>query len=135
MQVIAKAGTESLATVYVAKTTSGKMVEFCESVQPPLPREKKWVLLISCLYGCPVKCRFCDAGGNYRGRLTADEIIFQINYLIGQRYPNGRIPSEKFKIQFARMGEPSLNFSVLETLRMLPKLYNAPRDSITYCTE
>jgi 23S rRNA (adenine2503-C2)-methyltransferase len=35
------------------------------------------------------------------------------------------VPSKKFKIQFARMGEPSFNPAVLEVLRKLPFMFDA----------
>ncbi len=125
IRVIARAGRESLAVVYIAETTKGKLIEFVESVQPPLPREEKWVLIVSTLYGCPVRCRFCDAGGYYQGKLSADEIISQIDYLVSQRFQNKNVPVKKFKVQFARMGEPAFNFGVLSVLESLPKLINA----------
>jgi len=112
--------------VYIAEMRGGKFIEFVESLQPPLTREKKWVLIISTLYGCPVSCRFCDAGVDYHGKLSKDEIISQIDYLVIKRFPNRKVPVEKFKIQFARMGEPSFNQSVLDVLDSLPDFYDAP---------
>ena len=126
MRVIAKTGTEDIAMVYIARSDNGRLIEFVESIQPPLAREEKWVLMVSTLYGCPVGCRFCDAGGWYKGRLTKDEILWQIRYLIDNRFPSGDIPVKKFKIQFARMGEPSFNPAVIDVLEELPKIYNAP---------
>ncbi len=126
MKVIEKIGRNNLAVVYVAETGTGKMIEFAESLQPPFPIQKKWILCISTLYGCPVDCRFCDAGGSYKGKLTAEEMLTQIDYLITNRFPNGIIPVEKFKIQFARMGEPSFNKNVLEVLEILSTKYQAP---------
>lgn len=127
MKVLAKAGREDIAVVYIAEMRGGKFIEFVESLQPPLPREKKWVLIISTLYGCPVGCRFCDAGVDYQGKLSKDEIISQIDYLVTKRFPNRKVPVEKFKIQFARMGEPSFNQSVLDVLDSLPDFYDASR--------
>jgi len=126
MRVVAGAGREDVALVYLAETKEGKWIEFVESLQPPLPREHKWVLTISTLYGCPVRCRFCDAGGSYRGKVSRDDIIAQIDYLIMKRFPEKKVPVKKFKVQFARMGEPSLNPHVLEVLDILPGLYGAP---------
>ncbi|MDH4223536.1 MAG: radical SAM protein [candidate division Zixibacteria bacterium] len=126
MRVIARAGREDIATVYLAENSEGKVVEFVESVQPPIPREKKWVLIVSSLYGCPVGCRFCDAGSYYQGILSKEEIIFQMDYLIKQRFGDISVPVKKFKVQFARMGEPAFNQNVLEILESLPQLYNAP---------
>lgn len=126
MRIIAKAGKEDLAIVYIAETNNGNLIEFVESLQPPIPREKKWVLIVSTLFGCPVACRFCDAGSYYKGKLSEDEIISQIDFLVKQRFPNGVIPVEKFKIQFARLGEPSFNQNVLSVLDKLPNLFEAP---------
>ena len=126
MKIVSKAGTEGIAMVYIAETDQGKLIEFAESVQPPIPREKKWILLLSTLYGCPVGCRFCDAGEYYRGRLSKNEMVSQIDYLVEQRFPDRKIPAEKFKIQFARMGDPAFNQDVLSVLDELPGLYHAP---------
>ena len=124
MRVIKKTGNSSLASVYIAESDSGKLVEFVESIQPPFTRQEKWVLVISTLYGCPVDCLFCDAGGNYKGRISYDDLLFQVDYLIREFYPDLHVPCEKFKIQFARMGEPSFNPNVLRLLEDLPRLYN-----------
>ncbi len=126
MRVIAKAGNDDIATVYVAEMSNGERIEFAESIQPPILRDDKWVLCVSTLYGCPGACRMCDAGGHFRGKLSFDDIISQIDYLIDTRYPSRKIPAGKFKIQFARMGEPALNDAVLDVLESLLTRYNAP---------
>lgn len=126
MNIVAKTENKDLATVYVAEMGEGKLVEFVESVQPPHPIEKKWVLIISTLFGCPVKCRICDSGGMYRGMLSRDQMLSQIDYMIQNRFHGNIVPVEKFKIQFSRMGEPALNDNVLQLLQDLPELYRAP---------
>ena len=126
MRIVAKSENEEIATVYIAEMQDGKCVEFVESVQPPIPREKKWVLIISTMYGCPIRCPICDAGGYYKGKLTKEEMLAQIDYMVMDRFPDGRVPMEKFKIQFARMGEPALNRNVLNVLQELPQIYEAP---------
>jgi 23S rRNA (adenine2503-C2)-methyltransferase len=125
MKIVASAGHPDIAMVYVMDF-DGNLIECVESVQPPKPREEKWVLMISILFGCPIACQMCDAGGFYRGKLTESEMYAQIDYLIKQRYPDGFVPSEQFKIQFARMGEPALNPAVLDLLESLPGKINAP---------
>ncbi|MFC1573916.1 radical SAM protein [Candidatus Latescibacterota bacterium] len=126
MKIKATAGTDDVAMVYIAEMDNGKLVEFVESVQPPIPRHKKWVLIVSSLYGCPVGCRFCDAGEYYSGKLSKDEILAQTDYMIDQRFPDRKVLVEKFKIQFARMGEPAFNPSVIDALEELPVRYDAP---------
>ena len=116
-------GKDDLAKVYIAKTKSG-MIEFAESVQPPLARDDKWVIIISCLVGCPVQCLMCDAGRSYSGKLSKEEIFEQIDYLVNKRFPSGSIKTKQFKIQFTRMGEPAYNPEVLEALEELPERYN-----------
>ncbi len=141
MKVIAEYGNEDIAKVYVARmreddldSPEEHLVEFVESVQPPLPRDKKWVLIVSSMFGCPIKCKMCDAGGGFSGRLTADEILAQIDHMVRRRFPDGTIPIPKFKIQFARMGEPTLNHSVLDVMRSLPEVYDAPGLNVSLST-
>lgn len=126
MDIAAQVGNDQIAVVYVGEYPDGELVEFVEAVQPPQPREKKWVLMVSTLYGCPVECKMCDAGGFYHGKVSAERILAQIDYLVYKRYPDGVIPCEQFKIQFARMGEPSFNREVLTVLEALPERYTAP---------
>jgi 23S rRNA (adenine2503-C2)-methyltransferase len=126
MKVIASTGREDIALVYIVELEDGKLVECVESVQPPIPRGDKWVLLVSTMYGCPVGCAMCDAGGFYQGRPSAAGILEQIDFLVRQRFPDGHVPCKQFKIQFARMGEPALNPAVLEVLEQLPGRYHAP---------
>jgi 23S rRNA (adenine2503-C2)-methyltransferase len=126
MKVFAVSGPSDVATVYMAEMGKDRMIEFVEALQFPFTRNERWVLMVSTLFGCPVKCEICDAGGKYRGKPTAEEILEQIDYLVYRWFPDGYVPASKFKIQFARMGEPSLNMAVLEVLERLAHRYNAP---------
>lgn len=123
MKITAKAGTEDIATVYIAELDNGGTIEFVESIQPPLPIEKKWVLIVSTLCGCPVDCTFCDAGGNFIKKLSEDEIFSQIDYMVVKKFLDRNILTEKFKIQFARIGEPSFNPAVLGVLKKFYERY------------
>lgn len=126
MKVIASTGREDVAMVYVVDMGENRLIECVESIQPPIPREDKWVLLVSTMFGCPIGCSMCDAGGHYQGKPTKDQILAQIDFLVRKHYPDGIIPAKQFKIQFARMGEPTLNPQVLNVLDELPELYKAP---------
>jgi 23S rRNA (adenine2503-C2)-methyltransferase len=126
MRVVASTGRDDIAVVYIVEMGKDRWLECVEALQPPLPIEKKWVLLVSTLFGCPVRCKMCDAGGFYAGKATAEEVLGQIDFLVRGRFPDGRIPSCQFKIQFARMGEPALNPAVLTVLEELPYAYDAP---------
>ena len=126
MKVIAKTGKDDMAFVYIVEYENGKKLECVESLQPPFTRDEKWILLTSTMHGCPVGCKMCDAGGYFHGKPTAEEILEQIDFMVVNRYPDRRVLSKQFKIQFARMGEPALNDSVLDVLEELPKRYDAP---------
>jgi 23S rRNA (adenine2503-C2)-methyltransferase len=126
MKVFAVTGTPDVAEVFMADMGEERMVEFVEALQPPFSRDERWILMVSTLFGCPVKCLICDAGGGYLGKPSAEEILRQIDHMVYRWYPDGRVPAAKFKIQFARMGEPALNMAVLDVLEQLPRRYNAP---------
>ncbi|MFA7327423.1 MAG: radical SAM protein [Candidatus Kapaibacterium sp.] len=125
MEIIRKVGDENIANVFIAKIND-KMLEFAESLEYPKSIYEKWVLTISCLYGCPVQCLMCDAGQNYYGKMSKNDMLSQIEHLVLRRFPDRNVPVEKFKIQFARMGEPVYNTAVLDVLEELPLLFNAP---------
>jgi len=121
-------GNPDLAEVYVARLRDDPrtLVEFVDSVDPRFPREEKWVVTVSTQFGCAMRCAMCDSADYFAGNLTAEEILAEIDHVVSKRIPSGIIPSEKFKVQFARMGEPSLNPAVLEVLERLPATYDAP---------
>jgi 23S rRNA (adenine2503-C2)-methyltransferase len=128
MKILEKSGDDNLATVYVAQLgdDDSRIVEFVESTQPPVPRDQKWVLIVSTMLGCPVECMMCDAGGDFKGKLSEAEILEQIDFLIKSRFNGGTISIPKLKIQFARMGEPAFNPNVISVMNDLPGIYDAP---------
>lgn len=121
-------GNPELAEVYVARLRDDprSLVEFVDSIDPRFSREEKWVITVSTQFGCAMRCAMCDSADYFAGNLTADEILAEIDHVVSQRMPSGIIPVDKFKIQLARMGEPSLNPAVLEVLERLPSVYDAP---------
>lgn len=124
MKVIDVKGNPDVAQVALIELNDGNLIECVESVQRPISRSEKWVLIVSTLKGCPVKCPICDAGGHYGGKLGADEILYQIDYLVNRHAKQpGEIPTKRLKIQFARMGDPAFNDAVLDVLEMLPKRF------------
>ena len=108
LEIISKTGNDNIATVYVAKTQDNKYLEFVESLQPPLSREDKWVLIVSTLFGCPVGCLMCDAGGFFQGKLSKEEILAQIDHLVISRFPDKSITCAKFKTQCVMVKLPRL---------------------------
>ena len=126
MEIVARTAKSDIATVFIANFGDDRLIEFVESTQPPIPIDQKWVLIISTMFGCPVGCKFCDSGWHYDGKMDKEQLFAQIEYLIKLRYPNMKVPVKKFKIQFARMGEPALNSAVLDVLDEFPSRIDAP---------
>jgi 23S rRNA (adenine2503-C2)-methyltransferase len=126
VKIVASTGRPEMAVVYIGELADGRRVEFVEALQPPAPREDKWILLVSTMCGCPVGCKMCDAGGSFGGLLSREAIFDQIDALIRKRFPDGRVPSRQFKVQFARMGEPAYNMEVLDVMEGLPLRYQVP---------
>ncbi|ADD09096.1 hypothetical protein [Candidatus Aciduliprofundum boonei] len=122
MEILREIGDESIAKVYIGKTYKGNIIEFVEST-PTGDIGEKWVLIVSSLNGCPVGCKMCDAGFFYKGKLDFKEIMEQIEYPIKKRFEE-KPKTKKFKIQFARMGEPSFNPAVLDVIENLGDKYD-----------
>ncbi len=128
MEIISIQGDPSLAEVFVARFRGDKrlLAEFVDARDPEEDPNYKWVVIVSSQFGCPIACPMCDAGGDYLGDLTAEEILAQIDAVVA-RHPGSRLKgTKKFKVQFARMGEPALNPAVLSALEALLSRFGAP---------
>lgn len=134
MKIMGKTGRKELAEVYLAemRCDPSLMVEFVDSCDPSIGgRDKKWVVVVSSQFGCPVGCLICDAGGNYRGNLTVEEITWQIEQVLLSNPGLNPKNTPKFKVQFARMGEPALNDAVLDAVEWLAENYPSAMPCIT----
>lgn len=76
--------------------------------------EERTVICCSTQSGCPVGCRFCGAGDYFVRSLKADEIVFQVDYLLGFKNIDAA-KIKRFQIMVMSMGEPLLNFKELKT--------------------
>ncbi len=125
MELVKTVGTEDVAFVHIGRVRKSEwsLVEFVDATDGGRPREEKWVLNISTQFGCPVKCRMCDAGSHYFGDLSEEEMMKQIRFLVKKRFPDGKVVTDKFKIHFSRMGEPLLNGNLPSTLETLAREY------------
>jgi len=73
-------------------------------------RSERWMVGVSTMSGCPVKCKFCAAGKLKKWRnLEAHEIIDQVYFVLEQNHNNDPGYCREFKINYTRMGEPFLN--------------------------
>lgn len=123
MTVLDQSGRPDVAEIFVARFRGeeGPVLEFVDGLDTRHPREEKWIVNISTQFGCPVGCIFCDAGGDFKGNLTVEEMLEQARYVLN-RHPDLAQSCHKLKVHFARMGEPALNMAVLETMRALPEM-------------
>lgn len=73
-------------------------------------RKQRWMIGVSCMSGCPVRCKFCATGKLKKWRpLTAEEIVAQIDYILALNPNSDPNECDEFKINYTRMGEPMLN--------------------------
>ena len=73
---------------------------------------EKWVATISTQKGCPMKCKFCDCPKfGFYGNVTEEEMCYEIETILnGEDVKH----TDRFNVHFARMGEPTFNFAVLD---------------------
>jgi 23S rRNA (adenine2503-C2)-methyltransferase len=122
MKIVTKAGKPDLAEVYLAEfrgdpRLKAEFVDACASLGGD--RREKWVIIVSTQFGCPAGCLMCDAGGGYRGDLSAGEMLSQVKSVFSAHPDIEPGACGKLKVQFARMGEPALNDAVLEAIGWL----------------
>ena len=127
MEILREEGLDEVARVFVWCPRAGEpgLVEFVDGLDTRYCREEKWIINVSTQIGCPVRCRFCDAGGEFRGNLTADEMLAQVRFVV-QRHRDTAAMCAKLKVHFARMGEPALNDAVPDAMERLPEEIATP---------
>ena len=78
-------------------------------------RCNRWMVGVSCMSGCPVRCKFCATGKLKKWKnLTADEIVEQVEFVINKNSDTNPQQSGEFKINYTRMGEPFLNIDAVK---------------------
>jgi adenine C2-methylase RlmN of 23S rRNA A2503 and tRNA A37 len=78
-------------------------------------RSERWMVGVSCMSGCPVRCSFCATGQLKKWRsLTAQEIVDQVEFVIAQNPEFDFIKAKEHKINYTRMGEPFLNIEAIK---------------------
>jgi len=123
----------SNGTVYALETEDGFLVEVTDTFLPYYTKDaigrhqnalttsdmgsraERWMIGVSCMSGCPVRCKFCATGNMKKWRsLTAGEIIEQIEFVLAQN-PGARFEdAREHKINYTRMGEPFLNVEAVK---------------------
>ena len=85
----------------------------------------KWVATISTQKGCPMQCKFCDCPTfGFFGNVSREELAYEMRTILENETCKN---TKRFNVHFARMGEPSFNWNVLDfaeyDLRDLVKKY------------
>lgn len=129
MEIIERKEVKGLAVLYLARFRRNPklLAEFVDTVEVGVERSKKWVMMISTQYGCPVGCAMCDGGSfGFRGNMTHEEIISQVEYIVDANPGLDLRNHPKVKIHFARTGEPALNPHASQALRSLALKFPFP---------
>lgn len=119
-------------TVYCLRLEDGMLVETTDTFLPYYTKDaigrkqnfldnnnlgsraERWMIGVSAMSGCPVRCKFCATGNMKKYRnLTADEIVEQVLFAIRSAGYNPN-DSKEFKINYTRMGEPFLNIEAVK---------------------
>lgn len=88
-------------------------------------RTERWMIGVSVMSGCPVRCKFCATGNMKRWRnLSSQEIVNQVEFAINNSGGADPKCSKEFKINYTRMGEPFLNIeAVKEAIKIISEKY------------
>jgi 23S rRNA (adenine2503-C2)-methyltransferase len=88
-------------------------------------RSERWMIGVSVMSGCPVRCKFCATGQMKKWRnLTAQEIVDQVDFVISKNANYNPLKSKEFKVNYTRMGEPFLNIeNVKRAIKILDYKY------------
>lgn len=131
----------SNGTVYCLKTDDGYLIETTDTFLPYYTKDAigrkqnkldnyemgsrldRWMIGVSVMSGCPVRCKFCATGQMKKYRnLTAREIVDQVIFILKKNPEFDPKNSKEFKINMTRMGEPYLNLDevkkAIKTLRL-----------------
>lgn len=82
---------------------------------------EKWVITISTQYGCSMGCKFCDVPKVGRGlNATLNDLTNQL--IEGLKLHPEILSTKRLNLHYARMGEPTFNFDVIEHAKQLHKI-------------
>lgn len=88
----------------------------------------KRVMTICTMAGCPMGCGFCASRRSYKRKLTQEEIVGQVKFMVENGIPLGRNAdlnnAKELRILYTRMGEPMLNAdNVIGSIKEFISLY------------
>jgi 23S rRNA (adenine2503-C2)-methyltransferase len=86
-----------------------------------MPLSEKWVITISTQYGCSMGCKFCDVPKVGKGlNATLNDLTNQL--IEGLKLHPEVEATKRLNLHYARMGEPTFNFDVIEHAKQLHKI-------------
>ena len=86
-----------------------------------MPLSEKWVITISTQYGCSMDCKFCDVPKVGKGlNATLNDLTNQL--IEGLKLHPEIEVTKRLNLHYARMGEPTFNFDVIEHAKQLHKI-------------
>lgn len=86
-----------------------------------MPLSEKWVITISTQYGCSMDCKFCDVPKVGKGlNATFNDLTNQ--FIEGLKLHPEIGSTKRLNLHYARMGEPTFNFDVIEHAKQLHKI-------------
>jgi 23S rRNA (adenine2503-C2)-methyltransferase len=89
-----------------------------------LPLSEKWVCTISTQYGCSMGCRFCDVPKVGPGRnASLDDLRAEVEAVVALHTEVRECA--RFNIHYARMGEPSWNWAVIDHAIITKQIYRS----------
>jgi len=78
-------------------------------------RKERWMVGVSVMSGCPIRCKFCATAKLKKWRcLTAEEIVEQVRFIRDKNLGVDASSCKEFKINYTRMGEPFLNIEAVK---------------------
>ena len=86
-----------------------------------MPLSEKWVITISTQCGCSMNCKFCDVPKVGKGvNATLNDLTNQL--IEGLRLHPEITSTKRLNLHYARMGEPTYNFNVIDHAWRLHKI-------------
>jgi len=86
-----------------------------------MPLTEKWVITISTQYGCSIDCKFCDVPKVGKGiNATLNDLTNQL--IEGLKLHPEITSTKRLNLHYARMGEPTFNWNVLDHAKQLHKI-------------
>ena len=86
----------------------------------PVDITDKLVVTVSTQKGCSEKCNFCDCPKfGYKGNISVFELVHEIT---GGIALSGIKHGKRLNVHFARMGEPTYNFNVIDAAKIMGEM-------------